>query len=176
MLRWLGLQFNGRGDERDERHVHVHEIFAAEGDMTLVVLIRTRPAWMHVPIVITFLEGNSEPTSFEETAYRRRCNALAQGGYNTTGNKNILRRHPLSSSRLKITGCGTGLNPPKRWWRTTHSTGKARHCQPAPAVLSEQQKTVGARHAVPLRSRHSQRSFLFLPSSLLRSPPVYSRE
>jgi hypothetical protein len=50
------------------------------------------------------LEGDSETTAFEKTPNRRRCNALAQGGYNTTGNKNILRPHPLSSGRLKKYG------------------------------------------------------------------------
>jgi hypothetical protein len=47
------------------------------------------------------LESDSETAAFQQAANRRRCNALAQGGYNTTGNKNILRRHPLSSDRLR---------------------------------------------------------------------------
>jgi hypothetical protein len=48
------------------------------------------------------LEGNSETSAFEQAANRRRCHAFAKGRYNTTGNKNILRPHPLSSVHKKL--------------------------------------------------------------------------
>ncbi len=93
-------------------------------DIYFAVLIRAHGARIHVQIRIAFLECDSETAAFQKTANRRRCNTLAQGGYNTTGYKNILRRHPLSSSRLKNKRLRNGLNPPKRCWRTTHSTGE----------------------------------------------------
>jgi hypothetical protein len=55
------------------------------------------------------LEGNSETSAFEQAAYRRRCHAFAKGRNNSTGNKNILRPHPLSSVRKKYTGAKLGL-------------------------------------------------------------------
>ena len=75
---------------------------AVVGDVHFAVLIRAHRARIHVQVGIAFLESDSETAAFEQAANRRRCNALAQGGYNTTGNKNILRPHPLSSGRLKI--------------------------------------------------------------------------
>src|SRR5579863_6531077 len=71
------------------RHIH------------FAVLIRAHGTRIHVKIRIAFLESNSESATFQETADGRCGNALAQGGYNTAGNKNILRPHPLSSSRSK---------------------------------------------------------------------------
>ena len=118
---------------------------AVVGDVHFAVLIRAHRARIHVQVGIAFLEGNSETPAFEQAANRRRCHAFAQGGYNTTGNKNILRPHPLSSGRLKNTGCRTGLNPPERCWRTTHSTGKARHCQRAAEMGSERSKKYNCR-------------------------------
>jgi hypothetical protein len=77
---------------------------AVIGDVHFAVLIRAHGARIHVQVGIAFLQGYFETAAFQQTPNRRRCYALAQGGYNTTGNKNILRRHPLSSSRSKITG------------------------------------------------------------------------
>ena len=57
-----------------------------------------------------FLESNSgDPPAFEQAANRRRCHAFAKGRYNTTGNKNILRPHPLSSERKKSARSELGL-------------------------------------------------------------------
>ena len=72
---------------------------AVIGDVHFAVLVRAHRARIDVQIGIAFLEGDSETAAFEETAYRRRCDAFAQGGYNAAGNKNILRPHPLSSGR-----------------------------------------------------------------------------
>ena len=72
---------------------------AVVGDVHFAVLIRAHRARIHVQIWIAFLEGNSETPAFEQAANRRRCHAFAKGGNNTTGNKNILRPHPLSSGR-----------------------------------------------------------------------------
>ena len=72
---------------------------AVVGNIHFAVLIRAHRARIHVQVRIAFLESDSETAALEETANRRRCNTLAQGGYNTTGNKNILRPHPLSSGR-----------------------------------------------------------------------------
>jgi len=55
------------------------------------------------------LEGNSETSAFEQAANRRRCYAFAKGRNNATGNKNVLRPHPLSSVPQKITGEELGL-------------------------------------------------------------------
>jgi len=54
------------------------------------------------------LEGNSETSAFEQAANRRRCYAFAKGRNNATGNKNILRPHPLSSGREKTRGAELG--------------------------------------------------------------------
>ena len=75
---------------------------AVIGDVHFAVLVRAHGARIDVQIGIAFLESDSETTAFEQAANRRRCYALAQGGYNATGNKNILRPHPLSSSPLKL--------------------------------------------------------------------------
>src|ERR1700733_4463428 len=42
----------------------------------------------------------------------------------------------------KIAGRETGLKPPERCWRTTHSTGKERHCQRAAEIHSRNGKKV----------------------------------
>jgi hypothetical protein len=65
------------------------------------VLVRAHRAGINVQVGIALLEGNSETSAFEQAAYRRRCHAFAKGRNNSTGNKNILRPHPLSSVRKK---------------------------------------------------------------------------
>ena len=76
---------------------------AVVGHVHFAVLIRAHRARIDVQIRIALLEGDSETAAFEQTADRRRCNALAQGGNNTTGNKNILRPHPCSLRGITFT-------------------------------------------------------------------------
>src|SRR3984893_1312359 len=63
---------------------------AVIGDVHLAVLIWTHRAGINVQVGIALLEGDSETSAFEQTAYRRRCYAFAKGGNDSPGNKNIL--------------------------------------------------------------------------------------
>ena len=74
---------------------------AVVGDVHFAVLIRAHRARIHVQIWIAFLESNPETPAFKQAANRRRCDTFSKGRNNATGNKNILRPHPLSSGRKK---------------------------------------------------------------------------
>src|SRR5258705_13704768 len=63
-------------------------------DKNFAVLIRAHGARIHVQVRVTFLDGDFEAATFEETADGRCRYALAERRNNTTGYKNIFWRHP----------------------------------------------------------------------------------
>ena len=70
---------------------------AIVGDKDFTVLIGRHGAWINVQVGIALLEGDAKAAAFEQTAYRRRRNALAQGRNHAARDKDILRAGPQSA-------------------------------------------------------------------------------
>src|ERR1700685_2809959 len=61
------------------------------GDVHLAVLVRTHRAGIDVQVGIALLQGNPEPTTFQQAAHRRRCHAFSKGRNYAARYKNIFR-------------------------------------------------------------------------------------
>src|SRR6202050_4080955 len=61
------------------------------GDVHLAVLVRTHRAGIDIQVGIALLQGNPEPATLQQAAYRRRCHAFSKGRNYAARYKNIFR-------------------------------------------------------------------------------------
>ena len=78
---------------------------AVVGDKNLTVLIGTHGAGVHIQVGIQLLIPHPEPPLLQQTPQRGGANALAQTGYHTAGDKNILHTHILRFDLFCISNC-----------------------------------------------------------------------
>ena len=83
---------------------------AVIGDEDFAMLKRAHRTGIDVEVRIAFLDGDFETATFEETTDGGSCNALAERGNNTAGNKNIFWRHP---GRSRLPGRFELVEPPQ---------------------------------------------------------------
>ena len=72
---------------------------AVLGDEHLAVLVGVHRSGIDVQIGIEFLEGDRVAARLEQSAQRRRCDALAQRRRDAAGDKNVFGAHSTSTSR-----------------------------------------------------------------------------